>query len=160
MTPEKTFRIPIVPMSLQTKGARAKIVRAGNRQFIKFHATPEGEAYKNAVSALIARHRPLPTPLEGPLGIALFFVMPRPAALYRKKDPAGRVWCIARPDEDNLRKGLLDIFTKARFWPDDSHVSCSYAFRCYARKDEKPCIEVMIWKLPPYAPSLLASLFQ
>ena len=140
------FTLAIEPKSLQKGGKRIRIVANPRRpgRFLPMHfSDAKAKAFKGAVAALCAPHRPA-SPMEGPLCLRATFVMPRPARLCRRADPAGRVWCDTRPDSTNLVKGLEDLLTDGRFWHDDNQVALQRIARQYAAKGESPCIEVEI----------------
>lgn len=83
--------------------------------------SPESLTWKNAVAwafsetgaACIA---------EGPVGLAVGLVLPRPKRLMRKKDPAGVVPCDRRPDLDNYAKAVMDALSGLAF-TDDGQVA-------------------------------------
>ena len=56
-------------------------------------------------------------PLDGPIRLDATFRFPRPKSV--KKDV---VFMSHRPDEDNLKKALMDSLTYARMWTDDCRV--------------------------------------
>ena len=59
--------------------------------------------------------------LDGPLRLDVEFYLGRPGRLNRKKDPAGPLPCISRPDCDNLGKAVADALA-GRLYGDDCQV--------------------------------------
>ena len=64
------------------------------------------------------------TPLEGPLGLELWFDFPRPKSHYGSKGlkPASPAYHTSKPDSDNLAKFVIDSLNGI-FWKDDSQIS-------------------------------------
>lgn len=62
-------------------------------------------------------------PLNCPLELFIEWIYP-----FRKSEPKknrnhGNMWCITRPDCDNLNKMFADVLTALKFYTDDSIVS-------------------------------------
>lgn len=131
------FTLMVAPMSLQTSGKRM-IIRNGKPMFFK---AKEAESYQKTIRTLAAPHRPK-KPLAGPLVVDFVFILPRPARLMRKADPAGLIPCPARPDRDNLQKGTQDALSD--FWEDDGQIFDGRTSKLYAEKDGQPRILVLI----------------
>jgi Holliday junction resolvase RusA-like endonuclease len=89
-----------------------------------------GLIYSEAV-----KHRP-PEPLDGPLRLDATFRFPRPRSV--RKD---EVYMCHRPDEDNLKKALMDAITYARLWVDDSRICDGRVMKIYS---EPPGVTVRI----------------
>jgi crossover junction endodeoxyribonuclease RusA len=64
-------------------------------------------------------------PLQGPLGLIVTFVMPRPASA-----PKGRLYPAVRPDIDKLLRAIADAL-KGVVWHDDSQVVTIAARKVY-----------------------------
>ena len=65
------------------------------------------------------------SPWSGPLRVDLTFYFPRPKAHLRSNGelkPSAPIWHVAKPDRDNLDKGVLDALTNLGLWPDDKQV--------------------------------------
>ena len=140
-----TFHVPAVPIAQPRQ--RHRSFMAGGR-IITQNYTPTDSpvnAFKSSVREA-ARKAYQGAPLEGPLSLMANFVLPRPKKYCRKKDPDGRMWCIVKPDEDNLIKSLKDAL-KSIVWKDDCQVCRLIATKCYAARDEQPCAEVTLEQL-------------
>ena len=81
--------------------------------------------------------------LDGPVRLDVIFLMPRPKRLMRKKDPAGEVWHITRPDADNLIKAVKDACTGV-LWQDDSQVCELIVRKRHHAKDGHPAAMVEV----------------
>lgn len=134
---ELSFTLMVEPMSLQKSGKRMVIVR-GKPRFFK---NAEAERYQLAIRVMAAPHRPA-EPFTGPLVVDFVFVLPRPATLNRKSDPAGLIPCPKRPDRDNLQKGTQDALSD--FWKDDGQIYDGRTAKFYAEKGGAPRIIVTI----------------
>ncbi|MBL8824873.1 MAG: RusA family crossover junction endodeoxyribonuclease [Planctomycetia bacterium] len=137
-----SFIVYTVPVAMPRQ--RNRIMYIGGKP-ISQNYTPGKHpvnAFKSAVqlSARVAYDGP---PLEGPVYLQATFVLPRPQKYCRKKDDPGRLWCIAKPDMDNLVKALKDALSKLVF-KDDSQVCRTMQGKFYAARDEQPCVEVQI----------------
>jgi Holliday junction resolvase RusA-like endonuclease len=75
-------------------------------------------------------------PLDGPIRLDAIFRFPRPKSA--RKDA---VFMAHRPDEDNLKKALMDAITYARIWTDDSRVCDGRVMKIYG---EPPGVTVRI----------------
>lgn len=81
-------------------------------------------------------------PLEGPLSIAIAFVLPRPKSTL-KKHAGRRLWHAKRPDFDNLCKSLMDALSGI-LWRDDSQICIVTVKKLVAAEDESPCCYVSL----------------
>lgn len=81
------------------------------------------------------KHRPA-EPLDMPIRLDATFRFPRP-----KSAKATEVFMSHRPDEDNLKKALMDAITNARIWVDDSRVCDGRVRKIYG---EPPGVTVRI----------------
>jgi Holliday junction resolvase RusA-like endonuclease len=137
-----TLQIPIEAQPVQTGGKRMFFdKRKGTPRFFKDARTTR---YLDLIR-LFSRQRTPKEALSGPVGIEVLFVMARPQRLQRKKDPEGRLWMDARPDYDNLVKGLQDAL--AGFWKDDGQICHALIQKVYAAKGEQPSISVSIFNI-------------
>lgn len=131
------FTLPIVAAP---KG-RPKAVAFGGHA--RVYTPTKTAAYEAQVAMLAAQHLG-GRMLAGPLVLHLHFVLPRPQALNRRKDPEGCIPCDRRPDLDNLVKAVMDGLKAA--WGDDAQVFSLRAEKWYAEKGAAPRIEVTIWE--------------
>ena len=126
-----------IPMAAVPK-ARPRVTRAG----ITYTAA-KTKRWENSV-AIIARSAYGGVPLDGPLHLALDFVLPRPQRLRRKKDDPGLIPADRKPDLDNLIKSVMDGISRAGLWVDDARVVSLSAAKYYAEKDGLPRVSVSI----------------
>lgn len=78
-----------------------------------------------------------PSPLTGPVTVHLYFVMPRPKALFWKSRPMPRIPHAKKPDVDNLAKSVLDACNEL-LWRDDSQICELKIEKCIASGCESP----------------------
>jgi len=90
-------------------------------------------AWKNALRDALRPVAPS-VPWEGPVRVDLTFIMPRPQALMRKKDPDAPIYCGRKPDRDNLDKVVLDVLTELKFWLDDGQAAAGEISKLYHAK--------------------------
>ena len=84
--------------------------------------------------------------------IELTFIYQRPKSLFRKKDPAERIFKPTKPDIDNLAKAVLDALQDAKILKDDSQVVGLTATKWYGakiedKKSERNCIKIDIYPI-------------
>lgn len=139
------FRVPAVPVAQPRQ--RHRIMSIGGRQMVG-NFTPAKHpvnAFKAAVQ-LAARQMYTGAPLEGPLRLAVTFVLPRPKSMCWKKRPQPRAWHQAKPDADNLAKAVMDALL-GTVWRDDNQVCWLLARKLYASGAEQPGVEVEVRQL-------------
>ena len=80
-------------------------------------------------------------PLDEPLKLTIYFVLPRPKRLKKK---GHRLPAPVKPDLDNLAKGVKDAMTKAGVWTDDNLVVECLTTKEYAAAGEvaHTCVRV------------------
>lgn len=76
--------------------------------------------------------------LEGPVAVAIKFLLPRPKRLYRKADSHGELPCNVKPDIDNLAKAVLDALTDDGWWWDDAQIDELHCQKWYHAKAGRP----------------------
>jgi Holliday junction resolvase RusA-like endonuclease len=118
-----------------SRGGRASVYDPGT-----------ADEWKLAV-ALAARPKQPLNPLDGPIGIALIFYLPRPQRLLSKNAPAPRIAHVSKPDIDNLCKAVLDALTDDQWFGDDSQIARLDAQKFYASKDGASGVAVRIVQL-------------
>lgn len=85
-------------------------------------------------------------PLQGPVGLAVAFLLPRPARLTLKSKPNPRCWAPVRPDGDNLVKVIKDVLN-GLCWKDDGQVVELLVHKLYASAGEQPRAEVTVYAM-------------
>lgn len=106
------------------RGSRAVVVdgssKTGREKLSSWRAEVAREAQNIASGEL----------LEGPLGVEINFVMPKP-----KSAPKGKVFCDKKPDIDKLVRSTFDSMTGV-LYRDDSQVSKIKATKVYVSPEE------------------------
>ncbi len=87
-------------------------------------------------------------PMEGPMRVDIVAVFPRPKSMLWKTKPMPRVPHTAKPDRDNLDKGILDSLSKFAF-NDDAQVCQGSIEKWIAAGDEQPHLEIRISQFRP-----------
>lgn len=135
-------RLTITGPPPQWRRARVQRTRRGVRHYTD-DATRSDEA---RVTAAAAPHRGA---IVGPCVVHVVAVFRRPRR--RPADVPRDVWATglrcrrpAKPDEDNIRKAILDGCTKAGLWRDDACADSAGTDRWYAAVGEKPHTTVTI----------------
>jgi Holliday junction resolvase RusA-like endonuclease len=122
--------------------------------------TPESLAWVrsqewyDAVKAAFNAHPSKPDkPLEGPLRLDIEVFLDRPAYLDETyangsyKYPEGPAWCIAKPDRDNLDKGITDPLKEAGLYQDDSQLVAGELRKCYHDRGAGPGVLVYVYRI-------------
>ena len=81
--------------------------------------------------------------LEGPVGVTLIFLMPRPQAMIWKTKPMPRVLHDGKPDFDNLAKAIADALNGIA-WKDDAQIARCVVEKYYAAWYEPAGVHVQI----------------
>jgi Holliday junction resolvase RusA-like endonuclease len=103
-----------------------------NGKFVSW--SPKDDWFR-LIYAEAVKHRPA-EPLDMPIRLDATFRFPRP-----KSVKATEVFMAHRPDEDNLKKALMDAITNARIWVDDSRVCDGRVMKVYG---EPPGVTIRI----------------
>jgi Holliday junction resolvase RusA-like endonuclease len=98
---------------------------------------------KQELLALLYQHAPQ-TPLQGALKLEIRWVYSWRKSETKKNRAKGEMWCITKPDTDNLCKLFNDCLTRLAFWKDDAQVSVLHFEKLYA---DNPRIEVKITEI-------------
>jgi Holliday junction resolvase RusA-like endonuclease len=101
-------------------------------------------AFKAAVQMAASQAYSGP-PLEGPIGMDLTFIFPRPKSVP-KKYGEGRQWHTVKPDRDNLQKSVQDALNGI-LYRDDAQICDGFVTKYRAAADEQPHVVVCIWEL-------------
>lgn len=149
------MRSSILVAEREGKGSRVTIVVPGEPpKATAQHGLhiAKGRLYRKpqpAIEAMKAMLEPFvpAKPMSGPLIVRVVFEYPyrkSDLATKAKRDHLARVpWCPmdAKPDVDNLAKGLLDAMTKLGFWEDDAQI---FDLRIQKRRGHNPRLEIEI----------------
>ena len=108
---EQAGAVRIIVPGTPVPKARARTVTQGGRT----HSyTPERtREWEEAVQWIAAQHRP-PSPLRGPLAVAMTFYLPKPKRGKRE-------YPSVRPDIDNYCKAVMDALN-GMVWQDDGQI--------------------------------------
>jgi len=112
------------------KGARFPVVTSDNPQLKSWRHLVAVEASRALKGNGVL--------LEGAVGVAATFYLPRPKSLGAKTRPH-----VTRPDSDKLARAVLDALTKV-VWGDDSQVVHLSVSKHYAGVGESPRAEIVI----------------
>tara|TARA_R110000824_G_scaffold107317_3_gene253539 strand:+ start:385 stop:846 length:462 start_codon:yes stop_codon:yes gene_type:complete len=134
-----------VPMPPRGKGRPRHTVINGS---VRVYTPKETRKWEQQVGTCGMGVRPEEI-IEGPVRVDILAVMPRPKRLLRKKDPDGLIWCISKPDSDNIRKSVLDALKT--WWRDDSQVVDGRTVKVYAERTGHPRVVVRVrgWNMDP-----------
>ena len=81
-------------------------------------------------------------PHDGPVILALQFLMPRPKS-HGKRRRQGREPHTGKPDCDNLAKAVMDSLNEI-LWVDDSQIFCVSVTKLYAEDARGPGVDVEV----------------
>lgn len=135
MSIDVMFSVPIIPKAAPRPRASTK------NGVIRSYTPRTAQDWKRTVALAAERHMPRER-IAGPVRVDVWFLLPRPQRLMRKKDPQGEVWCTSKPDRDNLDKAVLDAL--APFWGDDAQVCAGTLAKVYHAKDGRPEVRVRV----------------
>lgn len=102
--------------------------------------------WKAAVALLYQAANAGVAPLDGPLEVALAFVLPRPESYTTKRGPNVRAWHDRKPDPDNLVKAALDAL-KGVAWRDDAQIARMSIAKVMASATEPPGMWIEVRKI-------------
>ncbi len=136
----------IVPGQPQGKG-RPRVTKHGT------FTPPKTKAYMQLVHA--SARAVIRECVAGPIRVDILAVLGRPKRLCRVSDPDGFIWAPVKPDQDNIRKVILDALNLGII-VDDAQVVSGETLKVYAEKGGKARVMVTICKLPPVTDKWLA----
>lgn len=142
---EIKFIVPAVPIAQPRQ--RTTIRGEGEKAFV--HNYTPADHPVNAFKASVrhaARAAYQGPPLEGPIELIAWFIMPRPLSMIWKRRRMPRARHIKTPDRDNLEKSLKDAL-KGIVWRDDSQVCAGPVEKWIASGNEQPHVLVIIRQL-------------
>lgn len=140
--------IPGLPVSQPRPRARAVKIR-GFWTAMMYDCGSSNEWKKTIIDDLVKAKLKPTTPHEGALRLDLVFYMPRPASRNRKKDPAGEIPHLGRPDVDNLFKAVADCLKAANFIAEDSLICDSRIQKFYHAKGKSPGVDLRLSRWEP-----------
>lgn len=97
-----------------------------------------GKAWRVAVIAAVSEHWK-EAPIDGPISLAVEFVMPRPASHFGKKKgapylkPNSPTWHTSKPDRTKLLRAIEDAMTGV-VWRDDAQVVAGVVSKRYGQR--------------------------
>lgn len=108
----------------------------------RFHTPPKTEAWTQKASTILrahfnARGAVQPHPHHPARVDGIFYFKP-------PKDPLHPVFCVVKPDRDNLDKIVLDSLKRAGCLHDDAQVCAGEPIKLYAGPDQDPGVRVVL----------------
>lgn len=113
------------------------------KYFIGKKANSNATQTKNELLAMLLPYAP-EKPLETPIKLEIRWVYSWRKSETKKNRSKGEMWCITKPDTDNICKMFNDCLTRLAFWKDDAQVSVLHFEKLYA---DNPRIEVKITEI-------------
>ena len=117
--------------------ARPRVTRSG-RVYTPESTAQAEQAIRQAAQQAMQGWPTNGKPMEGPLAVTIYFVMPIPASWSKKlreDASSGFIAHISRPDLDNLIKAVLDALNGIAY-NDDSQICSVSASKFYAQEDK------------------------
>ena len=143
------LRIATVPIAQPRQRTTIRTTRDG--KIFTGNYTPANHPVRQFKSDLRAAvSSEIAEPFDGPVRLAVLFLLPRPKRLIWKRRPMPRCCHTSRPDLDNLVKATKDALNGIA-WRDDSQVVELSAGKCYASGNELPGVEIAIESADPGA---------
>lgn len=134
-----SFSVPGVPIAQP----RVKATAIGGHA--RVYTPKTADAYKAAV-AIAFKTACGGNPPDGPVLVAIEFVMPRPKGMVWKKREMPSLWHTKKPDIDNLAKAVIDSLLGLA-WVDDSQVCSVILVKRVASGSESPATVIKITSL-------------
>lgn len=140
-----SFRVNSIPVAQPRQ--RHRVLTVAGKSFAQNYTPTKApvNVFKAAVQAEAAKAFPN-GPMEGPVHLAVIFIMPRPQSMRWAKREMVREWHAKKPDAENLCKSLMDAMTGYCF-VDDCQVVILGAQKLIASGDESPHVEVEVRSL-------------
>lgn len=114
---------------------------------IRVYDPATAEGWKSVIADAAKSWTPR-KPLDCAVAVHCTFYLDRPKSRCRKSDPNGSIWCLSKPDCDNLAKALLDCLTQLRWWVDDSRVCVLDVRKKFHGKADQPGMAIQVYELP------------
>lgn len=129
---QTTFSVRGIPVA---KGSMTAGKTADGRVYVRDQKRPKLIEWQRDIAMAAREAIGAFPPLQGPVRVSATFMLPRPKAHYRANGELrldAPVYCITKPDEDKLRRALLDALTQAAVFKDDSQVCDGRTSKLYA----------------------------
>lgn len=154
--PRGSWRIE-VPLAPKGAGRHRTAVVVGHVHTYQDYSTKQ---WKAGVAYFAAGVLPK-EPLEGPIQVNIWAILPRPERLLKRSKKTGALlhgdeglmWAPTKPDTDNIEKGVYDALKSA--WRDDKQVVCGVTRKLYAEAAGKPRLVILIVAPPVMSMGLL-----
>uniref|UniRef100_A0A6M3IKD4 Putative endodeoxyribonuclease n=1 Tax=viral metagenome TaxID=1070528 RepID=A0A6M3IKD4_9ZZZZ len=104
---------------------------------VRVYDSGTAEGWKAQIQLAVRPHIQ-PEPFRCPILLVVSYFLPRPQRLCRRKDPAGPIPHVGKPDLDNLNKALLDSLVACGLLADDRWVVALDAWKWWHRKGDGP----------------------
>lgn len=129
------FKVPAVPVAQPRQ--RHRVVKGKDGCVFASNFTPKRDPvnYFKATVRMAAESAYSGPPLEGPIGVELSFVFPRPKGKVWKKKAMPRLEHTSKPDVDNLFKSVADALS-GLLWRDDAQICTTVITKWVASGDE------------------------
>ena len=139
--PAIQFRVDGIPKAQP----RVKAFRRGSHAGVYDPGTAD---YWKLQVIQAAKQGCLASKIEGPIGLGLTFVMPRPKSHFKPDGsirPKFIAYHIKKPDVDNLAKAVMDALSNlGSIWSDDCQVCLLTVSKCYHQVGVNPGCNVRI----------------
>jgi Holliday junction resolvase RusA-like endonuclease len=144
--PTISFKVPAVPVA-QPRQKNRVVTKNGKPIVMRYTEERHPvQTFRVAIQTAFSAAHAGP-PIDGPVGVSILFVMPRPKSMTWKSRPMPRVHRRSgRGDWDNLAKAFTDAL-KHLAWRDDSQIAYASVEIKIAAGDEQPCAHATIWEL-------------
>ena len=130
--------------SAQTAGSKVSGVTKSGRRFVR-DDNPSSREWKQLVSQAAGEAMNGDGLLEGPLGLDVVFVRPRPAGHFGKRGllPSAPLHCTVRPDATKLLRAVEDALSGV-IYRDDAAIVDQRVRKLYG---EPARAEILVWRI-------------
>mgnify|MGYP003509278857 FL=1 len=129
-------------------------VKAAHRNgFTRVYTPATADDWKGCIGYAVGeavKHELVFPLFEGPVRVDITVIFPRLKAHFNSKGeikPGAPTWHIAKPDRDNLEKGILDKLTQCQVFKDDAQVCAGEVIKRYAGAGEATGAKINILAL-------------
>lgn len=117
---------------------RPRAVRRGPH--VRMHSAPKSAEWEALAAQQMAGAWDWP-PIDSPVCVTVLAYSARPKSLP-KREGTGRLWCVRKPDLDNVVKAALDALVKGGVIADDAQVASLRAEGYVCAVGEVPRVEI------------------